>query len=99
MELINWHIYEISSTTHLINVKCRGRIRKFCLQNQINVLVENASDKENIVRLALINENGFDKVKGFIKNTFPNSFIKEILITNNPVLSKLIINNEERYEI
>ena len=99
MELINWSIYEISSENSLIGVKCRGRIRKFCLQNQINVLVENATDKENIVRFALLSEGHFNRVKGFIENTFPNSSIEKVLLTNNPVLSKLIINNSERYEI
>jgi len=101
-ELLTWNIYEISSDEKLHGIKFRGRIRKFGLVNGINVLAENASHKDgdNKVRFAVLNEEDANKVTEFIKSVFPEAKI-ELILSNvkNPVISRLIINKEERYTI
>jgi len=101
-ELLIWDIYETSLDEKLHGIKFRGRIRKFGLVNGINVLAENASPKDvgNRVRFAVLNEKDAEKITWFCKSIFPNAEIKLILSkVKNPVLSRLIINKEERYEI
>lgn len=52
-----WNIYEIESNADTLHgVMLRGRIRKFSIENNINCLTENASDKENAVRFALLED-------------------------------------------
>ncbi len=98
MKLITWNIYEISSMQPLHNIKLRGTIRKFCIENEINCLVENATDRENTVRFALVSEDDFIKVKTFLDTL---TLELNILLVNeticNPVLSKLKVNNIDRY--
>jgi hypothetical protein len=56
-ELIKWDIYEIQTKETVINnVMLRGRIRKFCLEQNRNVLAENTQDIEKSVRFAIPNE-------------------------------------------
>ncbi len=99
--MYKWDIYEITTdTTPIHGIMLRGRIRKFALENKINLLTENASDKENVVRFAI--ENGFDAdiIIRFIKTITLDaniSLVKDNVI--NPVLSKLKVNMEDRYEI
>ena len=102
MELLEWDIYEVTNQTQpLKKVRFRGRIRKFCLQNKINVLVENAVDEENSVRFAVLHQNhAAQQIREFIERIIPGckiNLIKEKL--QNPVMSKMKINLEERYEI
>lgn len=55
-QLLKWNIYEISTDkTSITGAMFRGRIRKLGLENNFNVLVENAEDIENRVRFAIIN--------------------------------------------
>jgi len=50
--LIKWDVYQINTEDSKIHgVKLRGRIRKFALENEFNLLIENATDEENVVRL------------------------------------------------
>jgi hypothetical protein len=65
MKLLTWNIYEISSSDSLHGIKLRGTIRKFCIENKINCLVENATDRENTVMFALVSKDDFIKVKTF----------------------------------
>ena len=102
-KILKWDIYEISSEEESLHkVKFRGRIRKFSLLNNINLLVENVSKKdgENKVRFAVLNKEDAEKIKKFVFEIFPKLEIKLVLENvENPVLSRLQINNSERYFI
>jgi len=99
--IIKWDIYEISSvSTNIEGVMLRGRIRKFALLNNINLLAENASDEEKKVRFAIIEDTDASKIINKIKEMIPDSEIKLIKQkVPNPVLSKLKVNLEERYTL
>ncbi len=96
-----WNIYEIvTESTSIHGIMLRGRIRKFALENQIELLTENATDKNNCVRFALVNNDKLNLVNDFIKDIVPDAIIILILESiSNPVLSKLKVNKEERYSI
>jgi hypothetical protein len=97
----HWNIYEITTeSTPIHGVMLRGRIRKFALENEIELLTENASDTENTVRFALHSEQEPNQVIDFIKTLITDSKV-ELVLENikNPVLSKLKVNKEERYSI
>ncbi len=98
--VLSWNIYEIEtgdeSTLH--GVKLRGRIRKYAIDNQITCLVENASDKENIVRFATLIDTDPQKISDFIKTLLPNASITTVMESvQNPVLSKIKVNDVSRY--
>lgn len=98
--LLSWNIYEIDdgdkNTLH--GVKLRGRIRKYAIYNQITCLVENASDKENIVRFATLIDTDPQKIFDFIKTLLPNVTITTVMESvQNPVLSKIKVNDTSRY--
>lgn len=97
----NWNIYEITTdSTPVHGVMLRGRIRKFALENEMELLIENASDIENTVRFAIHSEKVADQVIDFIKTLVSDSKIQLVLENiKNPVLSKLKVNKEERYSI
>lgn len=100
-ELIKWDVFEISSkNSSLTGVKLRGRIRKFGLENNLNILAENASDIDGNVRIALIAGTNISVIEKFLKQIVPDSKL-ELKLKNisNPVLSKLKVNEETRYEI
>ena len=103
MNLIKWNIYQVnSSLSNLIGVKFRGTLRKFSIENNINLLTENASDEENVVRFALIADNNekniLEKIENFVKSIINDSTIKIVLSeTINPILSKLKNNDISRY--
>ncbi len=98
--MLQWDVYEITSKeTPVIGVMCRGRIRKFCIKNNITILLENAVDKENTVRFALQHNESPKSIQKYIQDTFPNTsvtLVREKIV--NPVLSKLQVNIVERYE-
>lgn len=98
--LIKWDIYQINTNGSKIHgVKLRGRIRKFALENEFNLLAENATDEENTVRFAVENGNDIKNIIEYVKNIIPDSnisLVKECL--SNPVLSKIIVNSIERYD-
>ena len=77
----------------------RSRIRKFCLLEGIDVLAENATDKENCVRFALFAGSDASAVITFVKTLFDCSVEKVLEEVENPVLSKLKVNIAERYTI
>lgn len=99
--VLSWDFYEIrSDTVPLHGVKLRGRIRKFTIENEISCLMENASDEENVVRFALLSDTDSKPISEFVKKLVPSANIQESLRNvQNPVLSKLNINNSNRYEI
>ena len=100
-KLIEWNIYEINSKKHrLTQNRVRGRLRKFALLNNINLLTENTEKGEPRVRFAIISGEDISKIKNFLINLFDD--VKVDLVREkikNPVLSKLKINLEHRYEI
>jgi hypothetical protein len=100
-ELIKWDVYEISAEQSSLNgVKLRGRIRKFGLVNNINILAENTEIVSNGVRFALLHGTDVIKIEQFLKSIIPDSCV-ELKLENisNPVLSKLKVNIESRYKI
>ncbi len=100
MELL-WDIYEIQSDADKLHgVMLRGRIRKFTIENDIVCLAENASDKENAVRFALLANTDPAKVAGIIQQLIPGSSVSKVLESvKNPVLSKLKVNDLSRYPL
>ncbi len=99
--MINWNIYEISSSTQTLHgVKFRGRIRKFAISQNINVLSENATDTDNVVRFALEASQSPEPFIEFINAIMPDCQVKLVATqVTNPVLSKLKVNQAERYHI
>ncbi|HEX6258910.1 MAG TPA: hypothetical protein VFZ48_05520 [Candidatus Saccharimonadales bacterium] len=97
--ILNWNIYQITTeTTEIHGVMLRGRIRKLGLEHGFNVLCENASDIENCVRFAVLNEEEAKLTKDYLQRIIPDVSV-ELVAENvkNPVLSKLKVNKEERY--
>ncbi|MEX1014062.1 MAG: hypothetical protein WDZ80_02795 [Candidatus Paceibacterota bacterium] len=99
--LVSWDIYEISTKTTPINgVMLRGRIRKLCLENNTNVLVENTQDVDGRVRFAVINGESPTDIVNYLNKILPDvkiELVKENVV--NPVLSKLKVNIKERYNL
>ena len=101
MEIIKWDIYEIQTETTPINgVMLRGRIRKFCLENNRNVLAENTQDIEKSVRFAIPSGEDVSAIKEYLNKIIPDVSI-ELVRENipNPVISKLKVNIEDRYTL
>jgi acylphosphatase len=99
--MYKWDIYEITTEqTSIQGVMFRGRIRKYALLNNINLLTENASDKENTVRFAIESGTNPDNIINFLKSIVSDTVVmlieKELI---NPVLSKMKVNIESRYDI
>ena len=99
--MINWDLYELSSENHSLHgVMCRGRIRKYALQNDMDLLTENANDVDGVVRVAVLAGTDVSQLEKFLREMFDDA--KLSLVRNdlkNPVLSKLKVNLESRYEI
>lgn len=78
----------------------RGRIRKLGLEKQFNVLAENTEDRENGVRFAVLNEEDATAISLYLQ-TLASDISVQIVKNDvrNPVLSKLKINNEDRYKL
>ena len=98
--LLEWDMYEIfSDTIALHGVKCRGKLRKCALLNNINLLAENAQDKENTVRFVVLKGEDISFLQEFINKTFSNPSLSKVGTFYNPILSKLKSNDEARYTI
>lgn len=99
--LATWDLYDISCDCALLHgVKLRGRVRKFSVENGITCLVENASDKENVVRFAVPAGESVEAITHFISTLVPEAVITPSLQNvANPILSKLAVNDPSRYEI
>jgi hypothetical protein len=99
--IIKWDIYEIKTkTTPIHGVMLRGRIRKYCLENDLNVLVENASDLENTVRFAIPTGENPNNINNYLEKII-SDYLVELVKESvpNPVLSKLKVNIEDRYTL
>lgn len=107
MKLLSWKIYEVTSPSLLQKVMFRGRLRKFCLQKSFNILTENDEDNKNCVRFALLDHGDenmhtleFEIVRNFLLEKIDGNIeIEYIGDFNNPVLSKIKVNDVSRYEI
>ena len=102
MELLLWEVYEVVYKNDLQGVKFRGRLRKFANEQEINLMVENDEEDKNCVRFAVLisQSKKIPIIKKFIKEKIdPDSTIKFIDDFKNPVLSKLKVNDESRYQI
>ncbi len=93
--MVLWDVYEISSfNVKLHGVKCRRRIRNFGIKSNIDVISENAVDKENVVRFAVISKTDVSKLIDFVYGQFGDVKIENIArAIKNPVLSKWKIND------
>jgi hypothetical protein len=100
-ELIHWDIYEIRTEKTPINgVMLRWRIRKFCLNEKRNVLVENTGDIQWCVRFAIPADEDPEIIIHYLQSIIWDAEIERVLwAIPNPVLSKLIINQEDRYTL
>lgn len=99
--LLNWDMYEIrSSSTKLNGVMLRGRIRKLCLEKNKNLMIENASDIENVVRFCVISGEDITQIEEYLQSKINDVEIKKIKENvQNPILSKLKTNLVERYTL
>jgi hypothetical protein len=99
--MLKWTIYEVSSkSSKLHGVKFRGRTRVYGIDNNIDILTENATDAENTVRFALLDKKDLIDLKTMIGAIVPDAEIGEVLTqVENPVLSKLKVNFHERYRV
>lgn len=101
MNSIAWDIYEITTEkTEIHGVMLRGRIRKLGLENGFNVLCENATDTEKCVRFAVTVPEDAEKAIDYLKSIIPDVRVSLALQrVVNPVLSKLKVNQQERYTL
>jgi phosphoribosylformylglycinamidine (FGAM) synthase PurS component len=102
MGLLLWETYEVVSENDLQGVKFRGRLRKFALSKNFNLLVENDGLNKNCVRYAILHQQQIDN--SIIEDYIKNELDKDVKITcigylQNPVLSKMEVNNEKRYNL
>ncbi len=100
-EIIKWDIYEVrSESAPMTGVMLRGRIRKFCLGDNRNVLVENTQDIEDSVRFAIPAGENSDDIGLYVSKILPDAKIELVREgVPNPVLSKLKVNIEDRYTL
>ncbi len=99
--LIKWDIYELTSVSNpLQSVKLRGRLRKLCLENNRNILVENHEKNEKKVRFAVPHGESITLIEKYLTKIIPDIKIESVRTNiSNPILSKLKINLEDRYEL
>ncbi len=100
-KLIYWDIYEIQTKeTPIRGVMLRGKIRKLCLEQKRNVLVENTQDKEKSVRFAIPSKEDSSLIVEYLHSTLPDVTIERVEEhIPNPVLSKLKVNITDRYTL
>lgn len=100
ISLLYWDVYEIrAESTKIHGVMLRGRLRKFYLKKMKNILLEN-DEKEPAVRFAVLHGEEVEDVVEYIRSIVHDSTVTLVLEkVANPVLSKLKVNQEERYTI
>jgi hypothetical protein len=93
-------LYEITSPDSTKSVKLRGRLRKLAISKNLNLLVENSTDKEGVVVFALIENSNKLFLSEYLKTILNTFEIKLVLKSvENPVLSKMKVNISDRYEL
>jgi undecaprenyl pyrophosphate synthase len=77
--IIKRDIYEIGSKNSSLNgVMLRGRIRKLCLENQRNVLVENTEDLEKQVRFAVPVGEDVELIIDYLRKIISDVQVKKV---------------------
>ena len=101
MKMIKRNIYELSSDSNAITwAKIRWRVRKFCLLKEINIILDNTVDVEWKVRFWIIAWESIDEIEWYLKSIINDIWVTLVLENViNPVLSKLNVNDETRYNI
>ncbi len=99
-KVLLWDIYEVrSASAKLTGVSLRGTLRKKALQEDITLLTDNATDRENTVRFAVLSADEGKTISRYITTSIPRTEISVVgLAVPNPVLSKLSVNNEGKYK-
>ncbi len=99
--MIKWFVYDIHSESEKLNgVMLRGRIRKYGIEQNIDVLAENAEDRENGVRFAVTDREDVEVISQYVGSIIIDAVITEVLAdVQNPVLSKLKVNQADRYAL
>lgn len=78
----------------------RGRIRKLGIKNGFNVLAENTEDIENGVRFAVQHSQDKETINTYLRKIIDDVKVSLVLEKcPNPVLSKLKVNIESRYNL
>ncbi len=76
----------------------RGRLRKFSEEHSLDFLVENTEDKPNGVRFAVLAGQDSTILIGYLTSIIPDAAVTLVLQSaTNPVLSKLKVNQADRY--
>jgi hypothetical protein len=101
MNIIHWDIYEITTkSSPITGVMYRGRLRKFALVHNRNILAENTTDVDKAVRFAIPHGEDPQDIIDFIKKLTPDAEVELVRKhIPNPVLSRLKVNIEDRYSI
>lgn len=101
IELLHWLVFDVTATDSALNgVQLRGRTRKFAVEQGINMLIENTEDASNAVRFAVLNEDDARIISDYITSLASDAQI--VLARNNvpnPVLSKITVNNPDKYTL
>ncbi len=104
IKLFLWTIFEVTSSSDLQGIKFRGTLRKFAISKELNLLAENADDNKKVVRFAILDKDAgpltVEVLEDFIKSICTDA---QISLLNsgiqNPVLSKIKVNDTSRYQI
>jgi hypothetical protein len=101
LKSIKWDIYEIKTKlTPITGVMFRGRVRKFYVEKDRNILVENAMDIEKVVRFAIPSGEDPSDINKYVNKIAPDATIELIRRDiPNPLLSKLKVNIGDRYTL
>lgn len=101
MELLKWDIYEITAGNEpIVGVMFRGRVRKWGLEHSMNVLAENNSDIRGSVRFAVLSGEDASGIIAYVQTFSPGAHVEKVMEgVQNPVTSKLQVNQEERYTL
>lgn len=97
--MLAWKVFEITTKGTVIHgIMLRGRLRRLALEKEGDLLIENASDKENCVRFAVVDLDMVDEIEQYLGKIVPDFRLEKIMDeVSNPVLSKLKVNIEDRY--
>ena len=101
IDLLHWHVYDVTAPTSVLNgVQLCGRTRKYAVEHGINMLMENTEDMANAVRFAVLNDNDAHTITEYIQSIAEDA---QVVLAKenvpNPVLSKITVNNPDKYTI
>ena len=99
--LIQRDLYSVKSWTHPITwVMFRGRVRKYCLWIEQNIVLDNSESWEEEVHFGIPTWENPEKIIKYINSIVPETIISlEMTNIANPVVSKFKVNDESRYTL